>query len=132
MPLTQDMLIDLALNVVGYIAAGALSLVIYSMFHRPPRPAAPAGTEHEPVQSEQRAESYPATVGPKTDAEFVGFGESAGPSTAGGQSLTLRRNRAEVLRLARGMLRSGASDAEIKAVLPVSDAELAVLNYERT
>lgn len=131
MSINNAMLIDLALNVVGYVAAGALSLVVYSMFRRGPRSA----TRSESVAMKSASQLEPAMMpgGTAPDnrvMQYVNFGESA-RNDDGPQSLTMRRNRAEVLRVARGMLRSGASDHDIKAALPVSDAELAVLNYER-
>ena len=134
MPINNQMLIDLALNVAGYLAAGALSLVMYSTFRRSPRSAAPRETAApRPAPSAGPTVSMPAGANLTPDArgmQFVGFGESSRGET-GPQGTSLRRNRVEVLRLARGMLRSGATDAEIKAALPVSDAELAVLTYER-
>lgn len=133
MLIDNQMLIDLALNVVGYVAAGALSLVVYSMFHRTPQPTAPRESQAARQASPQPTVAMPAGSNLTPDARgmhFVGFGESS-RGESGAQNLTLRRNRAEVLRVARGMLRSGATDAEIKASLPVSDAELAVLTYER-
>ncbi|HOD65168.1 MAG TPA: hypothetical protein PLR32_06870 [candidate division Zixibacteria bacterium] len=126
MPLTNDMWIDLALTATGYLAAGALSMVMYSMFRRKTRP----GAAEAPSPAAAPAPAPPlAADRPRDDVRYVGFGERA---AAGEPAASLRRNRAEVLRLARGMLRTGATDAEIKAVLPVSDAELAVLNYERS
>ncbi len=134
MLLTNQMLIDLALNVAGYVAAGALSLVVYSMFRRAPQPSAPREMQPAyPAQAGQPVVAMPAGANLTPDARgmhFVGFGD-APRGENGAQSLTTRRNRTEVLRVARGMLRSGATDAQIKAALPVSDAELAVLTYER-
>jgi hypothetical protein len=130
---TTDIIIDLALNVVGFLAAGVLSLVIYSIFRRgdraatpEPRPAAAAATTTTAHPAETPAPAAPSRPG---KVQFVGFGERTEKPSAGNDPL--RRNRADVLRIAREMIRTGSSDAEIKAALPISDTELAVLDYER-
>lgn len=137
MELTQDMIIDLALNVTGYLVAAALSLVLYSLFKRTPRAAGEASTDTEtttetaprPVRRPQTATAREREDG-RRSVQFVGFGGEARQPAEGADG-SLRRNRADVLRLARTMMRDGKSSVEIKAALPVSDAELAVLDYER-
>jgi len=130
---TTDIIIDLGLNVIGYLAAGVLSLVIYSIFRRDrqpatpkPEPAAAPANSRTTASTEKPAPSAPARPG---KVQFVGFGERGETPAAG--SDPLRRNRADVLRIAREMIRTGSSSAEIKAALPISDTELAVLDYER-
>jgi len=131
---TTDIIIDLALNVIGYLAAGVLSLVIYSIFRRGDQPAAErveravaAGANATVAATETTAptahQSRPGKV------QFVGFGERTDSPATGHDPL--RRNRADVLRIAREMIRTGSTTAEIKATLPVSDTELALLDYER-
>lgn len=137
MELTQDMIIDLALNVTGYLVAAALSLVLYSLFKRTPRAAGETSTDTQtntekaprPARRPEKAPAREREDG-RRSVQFVGFGGEAKQS-AGGEDGSLRRNRADVLRLARTMMRDGKSSGEIKAALPVSDAELAVLDYER-
>ncbi len=133
---TTDIIIDLGLNVVGYLAAGVLSLVIYSIFRRDRQPATPkaepvaAGAKSQKAQATGTAET-PAPAAPSRGGkvQFVGFGERGEKPAAGNDPM--RRNRADVLRIAREMIRTGSSSAEIKAALPISDTELAVLDYER-
>ncbi len=130
---TTDIIIDLGLNVVGYLAAGVLSLVIYSIFRRDRQPATPKA---EPAAAVAKSQATVATETPAPTApsrggkvQFVGFGERTEKPAAGTDPM--RRNRADVLRIAREMIRTGSSSAEIKAALPISDTELAVLDYER-
>ena len=136
MELNTTLLIDVGLNVVGFLAAAALTMVMYAMFRRERRraPESPATmTPGRPAATTDAAE--PTASRPRTAAgagQYLSF--SGERSEAAGEkpgSLTLRRNRAEVLRMARAMIQQGATDEQIKESLPVSDSELAVLNYER-
>ncbi len=132
---TTDLIIDLALNVIGFLAAGVLSVTIYSIFRRDSRSATPKPAKAKVAATETAAPgTADATPSAKRTArpgkvQFVGFGEGSADSAAGRDPL--RRNRTDVLRIAREMIRTGSTAAEIKAALPVSDAELAVLDYER-
>jgi len=128
MEFSTDRIIDLALNVAAYVAAGALWMVMYSLFERRGRivsedsaTGAPAKTSVTPAVVEPMLSTPAAKPG---KVQFIGFGKK----TTGDPH---RRNRAEVLRLAREMIRDGATDGDIKSALPVSDVELAVLDYER-
>ncbi len=134
MDLNSPMLIEIGLNTAGYVIGGALMLVIYSMFRR--RPA--SASDSTAIPRSTRGNSLPDTTPAPTrvrragrEPQFVEFGGRANEAAEGTKSLNLRRNRAEVLRMARGMLQNGATTTEVKEALPVSDAELAMLSYEQ-
>ena len=131
MTMTSDMLIDWALNLTGYLAAGALPVVIWSILthrRRHPRPV-PAASEE--LQAKPAVAPSTRRADPRA-CQFVSLAPQAGPETE--QSLgddrgPGRQDRSDVIRLARQMLRAGASHQRIQQVLPVSAAELALLSY---
>lgn len=138
MEFSQQLLIDWALTAGGYIAAGALAIVIYSMFtdkakgrsavHQtvprfdlatdaPARPARPTITltrGPEDVSAAPKEELLPLTTPNRNLLAQEGY----------------RRNRTGAIRVARELVRAGASSEQIKAVLPISEAELTMLRQE--
>jgi hypothetical protein len=133
MEVSQDQLISLALNFVGYIAAGALWMVIFSFYRdRKKAGAAVRGPAAEPVVTK----AVPETVKPareKTNVEFVSLTRSTGQAAAatvdpapvvGGQN---RRNRAEVIKMAQEMLKANVNSEKIKHTLPITEGELAMI-----
>jgi len=128
-------IMDVALNVIGYMAAGALALVVHRIFKdrsvgqvRIANASFEIGPQTEPdMAGTQRRPNRP---------RFVKLGEPpADPVShrrvtidrAGPQpSQTLKRT--EIIRLAKRMLDSGAGEKRIQQVLPVSKAELVLLN----
>lgn len=122
------MMMDIALNAVGYVAAGALSVVIYVLFTGRGRRA--DVSTHAPSGS-TAAES--ARAGAVDDGgrsvEFVRLSQQR-TEAARPAYLEHRRNRVEVIGRARRMLDDGVPTEQIKKSLPISDAELALLIYE--
>ena len=43
-----------------------------------------------------------------------------------------RRDRSEIIRIARTMVKAGASDEKIKRLIPISDAELSLLSMSKS
>lgn len=132
MDVTPNQWIDLALNAAGYLVAGAIWMVLYSMIagRRAKRRQAPAAAAPAPAAPQPKpAPRAGATVYvPLTGTGAVARSES-GESTH--QPVTEgRRNRTEVLRLAREMLRQGAPHDQVQSRLPISEGELALLNIE--
>ena len=140
MELSNDLLIDLGLNIAGFLAAGGLLVIVYSLIRGLPerarkyvgRPAAGKKTPPPPdtIVTEGRHR-----------LEFVKLGEES-PGVADERasaqrrhssrlSDSARRDRLEVMSLARKLRDAGATNERIKAVLPISDGELALLNYSR-
>lgn len=127
MAITSDVLIDLALNAIGYLAAGALSILVYSMI---------VLRRKEEVLSETsvQTEPEPRETRPSETAQFVPL------SGARTDDVTMKRaaavdepdspkslSRKEVLGLARKMLMAGTPATRILQVLPISETEMALL-----
>ncbi len=129
MDISTLMMTDIALNVVGYLAAGALAVLIYSAFKRDKAPA-------EQPQPEQAAVAPEVTrQGDRRKVEFIRFGEMAesdAPDVASilpdDTGIKSRRDRSDIIRVARTMLRAGAPADKIRRVLPISEAELSLLS----
>src|SRR3989304_2909029 len=110
MGFSSNQLIDIALNVAGSLAAGGLWLVIFSQFRR--------RRESESVPEASNVPARLVVAHPKEDrkkAEFVNLREATDSPAPG----AYRRNRAEVVRLAREMLQSGSTAERVKEVLPI-------------
>lgn len=143
MDVHTEQLIDIALNVAGYLLAGGLWLLVYTAWQnrRATRAAGTAKSETVGRTAVAAAAVVPANLAPtpalpkegRRSLEFVTFrgdrrqSEPAAAPTAEA-TLDRRRNRAEVFALARRMLAEGASADAVKSELPVSDGELALLH----
>ena len=132
-----DQLIEIGLNVIGYVAGGAFWLVIYSAWQN--RRAGKTETVSEETVSIKKAPTTAAVVQPALatgrdiqylDLRQVRGSRSKAVKVAGGDddSVTRRRDHAEVFATARRMLEKGAEPDTIKSVLPISDGELALIS----
>ena len=128
MEISQDVIIDTILNVAGFLATGGLVVMMYSMFRRPKKE--PSWADEVNRQSSDASLNKPSDVTEgKRRIEFVRLNhgqEDPGPPPVV-SSETYRRNRVDIIRLARKMVEAGAPAERVKAVLPISDAELALL-----
>jgi hypothetical protein len=132
MDVINDRIIDVGLNVLGYLIAGGLGMLLHSSvqarrLRRVATPVAATPTE------------VPATrtvpVGdPGNGLEFVSFGADAQPAAPEPvlPPSSLHRNRREIIRLAREMLQAGTAGDQIKKTLPISQSELALLKNARS
>jgi hypothetical protein len=128
MEISQDVIIDTILNVAGVLAAGGLALMMYATFRRPKQD--PSWTGKVNRQSPDARLNKPNDVSEGTRRiEFVKLDHSqdSSGSPRAVSSEIHRRNRVEIIRLARQMVEAGAPAERVKAVLPISDAELALL-----
>jgi hypothetical protein len=129
MEISSGFIMDLVLETIGYLAVGAFSIVVYSMFNR------------RRITTDTEAEGrelIETATAPERRIQFVKFGQKAGrlagmrdssrrePDSLGAN----RRSRAEIIRIAREMMKAGATSDKIKKVLPVSEAELALMNLQ--
>jgi hypothetical protein len=129
MEFSREIIVDVLLNMAGYVTAGALWLVLWSAFNsRNKSVAQPAVAREVGRTPGQAAEKR---------AEFVSLKTDATPDTESGERDRLRaevtryqRNRSEVIRLAREMLRSGSTQEKVRSLLPISEGELALLANE--
>lgn len=128
MEFSPEMMTDIALNAIGYLAAGALSVVIYVLFtgrghRRERRVAAPA----EAMSTDQTRSNHESGSG--RSVQFVRLNQQPQDEVTPAY-MERRRNRVEVIGQARRMLDEGVPASKIKQSLPISDAELALLAYE--
>ena len=134
MEVSQDQLIGIALNALGYLAAGALWMVIYSFFKERKKAVAAVS---KPVKETVEAKE-PETAAPpareKTPVEFINLSRSTGTSgkpqatvPASGPAEQNRRNRAEVIKMAQEMLKANVNSEKIKHTLPITEGELAMI-----
>lgn len=131
MELTSDVIIELTLNAIGYLAAGAFGVVVASILKR--------RNQAVPVRAMQDHEATRTTAPAPTESgrgQFVALGKgqnrgSQAPPEAKASEPRPRatRDRTEVLRMARQMLKAGAGPERIMQVLPVSETELGLLTY---
>lgn len=130
-----EQLIEIGLNVLGYLVAATLGMVVYSMFHRrrADAPAVAASTGHA-VQANIAAPTAEAVEG-RRSINYVDLRRSDASEPNGDMagavsrsSSTARRDRAEIMRLAREMMKAKTPPEMIKRTLPISDGELALLH----
>lgn len=130
MDVPYEQLIDIGLNVLGYLIAATLGMIVYSLFQRR-RPA--TATPTAAVAAVPSPEPREAEGDRKLN--FVDFrrSDSSEPNgdLAGAVSRTsngaVRRDRAEIIRLAKEMIQARTPQETIKRTLPISDGELALL-----
>ena len=131
MDISTDTLIDLALNIAGFLTAGGLLLVIYSAFNRKNHDSR-AGYEDCPQVTGDQHQLPAASARTGRGIEFISLQETGiGPEESKGDELSGRSGRAAVIKMARELLSAGSTHNDVKAVLPISDAELALLNFDR-
>ncbi len=134
MDISSDFFVDMFLNLVGYLAAGALGVVVYptlaQWLKRHLVVVAPLPVTLAPAKAKKPASSA---------AQFLRLGSpsietrSAPGAVAAEAPRTTaadRRNRVDIIRIAREMVKAGADNKRIQQVLPVSEAELALLNFQ--
>lgn len=127
MDFSSTIIWDVVLNATGYIAAGALSVVLYSWVAGRGRHG---HKDTQPVELplvDTGGTDRSAQPAPKPSLQFINLVPSPSvPRKAAGT----QRGRAEVFGRARRMIKEGASPEAVKAALPVSEAELALLSLE--
>ncbi len=139
MELSQGFLIDMAINAGGYLLAGIISVILFSLFTKKKK----SSTFDEVIEEITTDEKFEdvnnlavSTANEKVD--YISFGSSQNenvvlkkktiPEEVPLQQNNGRMNRKEAINLAKKMLLAGATQEKIKRVLPVSDSELALLN----
>lgn len=130
MELSSNVILDMALNIAGYLAAGALSVIVYSAFNN-------RRTETRPAPA--MAATAPSVTPPparKKNADFVSFDAPASAATTARRKSDSpaprvdRSDRTDIHRIAREMIKAGATVDKIQRVLPISEAELQLLTLK--
>lgn len=134
MELSQEMIVDIALNVVGYLAAAGLMAIVFS-FRKGHRPEVGVAVAKKNSGAGSSISEFPEPFQSSEAPTFVRFGQSSHTSPGrvdlavdNNRTDNSRRDRMSIVRTARMMLKAGASWQKIKRVLPISEAELALLS----
>lgn len=139
MDVSQELLIDIGLNLVGYLAAGFLLILLYSLFTKSGKAKVVSQmTETDPACPTPSDVRRNQTAELKTDSsvEFIEFGNSEGvngnePAQQAARprqaTENYRRKRLKIISTARQMLNAGTPENKVKSLLPISDAELSLL-----
>jgi len=132
MDVLNEQIIDLGLNVIGYLAAAGLGMLLYSAaVQRRRRAATTTGLN---LKAADTSEATARQVVPSV--QFVDLrrrSEEAVKPDSGTEGRDRvargdgRRDRAEIIRLARQMLSAGAPGETVRRTLPISEGELAFL-----
>lgn len=139
MDVSTQTLVETGLNVIGFLTAAGLWMLLTSRRNRNTGAVEPAKGQETvkaitpPVVSPiDSIETVASSEG--ADMAFVSFNSPGRVTAHNGNKMSARREipshlkgRAETIRLARQMLVGGSSLSEIKRSLPVTDGELALL-----
>ena len=138
--ISPDQAIDVGLNIIGFLAAGALMMVVSSMLQRNRRTETIDEVAEKPAEASTAApkEADKPEEQSRSSVSFVSFGDKPNrPETTPTDRSPRanvpsgRRNRAEVIRLAKEMIDARKSGEEIRKRLPITEAELAMLDTEK-
>ena len=140
MEFSQEFIIDIMINAGGYLAAGLIGVIFYSLFSkRTAKKENPRIVSKSIDTVEIDTESNVIIKSePQKRVEFIKLGTQKEPQVLESRvkseslkpdvKLSGRLDRKEVISLARKMLDAGAANEKIKKILPVSDSELALLS----
>lgn len=137
MDISSEFYVDLLLNLIGYLAAGALVWTVYPMVasrlrRRSVTLVRPEAPPSRPLRVQQPADApqFMRLQEPTPTAQT--FIADADKPTERSSMLrpSERRDRVDIIRIAREMLKAGADNRRIQQVLPVSEAELALLTMQ--
>ncbi|MEE8576127.1 MAG: hypothetical protein V3T31_02620 [candidate division Zixibacteria bacterium] len=126
MEVTKIQLIEIALNGIGFLAAGALWALVVSIWQdRRHAISSSAGAV-------KAAADFSPSITPSAESErmmqFVPLlTDRHHPTQRPTTQATGRRNHAEVFAQAARLMAAGTSDDKIKLALPISDGELALM-----
>lgn len=132
--LSLDLLINLGIEAAGFLAGGGLLIVLFPRLGlvtlgQAKRRLAVATTPPSSVTPNPEPVASPVAVA-TTKMEFVPLAASR-PATVGtvpsAETSQYRRNRREVIDMARQMLAAGSSREQIQRAVPLSEGELALL-----
>lgn len=134
--MTTDFAIDMLVNIVGYLIAGAVGILVYRLFHSKSEGDLSEVADSAKLNSEKPSLNQPTAVGAaERRVQFIRFGERPVVKSAnrrstatGAEGSVGRRNRTEIIRVARSMIKAGATHDSIRKVLPISEAELSLLS----
>ena len=134
MELSQEFLIEMAINAGGYVLAGIISILFYAMLQKKKPIVAVNEILENTIPNNQADDTVEDEV--ERRVEFIAFSNEKNNNNIARQPRELnqnkeqnngRMNRKDAINLAKKMLLAGATHEKIKKVLPVSESELALL-----
>lgn len=133
MDISQEMLIDLALNVLSFLIAGILSVMLYSIYQKN-QSKLKKNQPNKTLENITLPDKEEMVINNKSSAEYIQFNTKDNNrirNITGRGNITRFNNRDIVLESALNMISQGVSESKIKAALPISSAELAVLGLKK-
>jgi len=130
MDVINDHIVDIGLNALGYLVAGGLGVLLHSAFMGRRRQVADAPAPTPDIESQP---DNPSRSRIKQPFEYVDLRQqtksktNAAGITSHPAAATAHRDRREIIHAARQMLKAGAAGDQIRATLPISQSELALL-----
>ncbi len=127
MEIANEQLIDVALNMVGFVLAGILMTVIHSMIYKNEK-AAPK--PKLTVEATDIAQPVPANSRTGANIEFIDFQSKGVPANRSAiandsplnQPSQFQRNRMEVIKQATDMLGGGQATRNVRRSLPMRES----------
>ncbi len=137
MDISSGYYVDLLLNLIGYLAAGALVWTVYPIVaprlrRRSITLVRPEVPPNRPVSVEQPAAApqFMRLQDPTPTAQTFTADDEKPTEISSVMRPSERRDRVDIIRIAREMLKAGADNKRIQQVLPVSEAELALMTMQ--
>ena len=133
MGFSSDQIVQIGLNFAGFVTAGLLTAVIYSLWTERRQATRAALSRTAPLNLPKMPANGP-TPEKKPDVEFINLKENATRPRRSHRSTASApadghktRDRQEIIRLAKEMLAERKTSAEIRKTLKVTDGELSFL-----
>lgn len=136
MEISNEMMIDVALNAAGFILAGVLTIVVYSMFGRKKKSAASTDL-YSAANGKDALASTHGQAGARI--EFIDFQSKENTvikpaitnvNSAGGSS-QFEKNRMEVFNQAKAMINGGQRTPDIRRNAALTNSNLNISNQGR-
>jgi hypothetical protein len=130
MDVWNGQIMDVGLTITGYLAAAGLGMLLHSVVvGRRRRVAVVAPAEGRPGETDRRTT---ADLSPQVQFIDLRTQRSGNASVSASTALAStgrdgRRDRVEIIRMARQMLNAGTSADRVRRALPISEAELSLL-----
>jgi hypothetical protein len=130
--ISQEALVDIGLNMAGFLTAGILMALIYSIFNGRRKVLSVTGPA-APLKMPEGSSVDSAEKSKPVNLEFVDFKTIAWKDSRENRPSVKKpatdntRNRQEVIRLAKKLLAEKHDEAQLKKNLPITDGELSMV-----
>ena len=133
MDFSQEFLLDMAINGAGFLTAALIGMVFYALFSNKKAPQQQEVVQENNSKLSKSTQTIPTVQRQNvSNVKFIQLGSTGSEGEhvthVKKEAAPARASRKEVIQLARKMLDAGSTTENIKRILPVSDAELALLS----